>query len=176
MNTSDYFKGAITESQVRKRYTELCFQYHPAYGGTEEAMQAINDVYLELLKQKDGEESTGTDGKLHRFYYKQDLEQETIDKINNTLHQDIEGCRLMLVGKWIWIDGDNLGKHLQRRESRYGKHYTAVAGYMGTLKYRYSEERNKLYWRPGKYKGRRSNKGFENLQKKYGYEEISKEN
>jgi len=48
--TADYFKDCITESEIKRRFRELCKLHHPDLGGDEETMKAVNAAYEQCLR------------------------------------------------------------------------------------------------------------------------------
>ena len=45
-----FFQNCFSESEIKARYRELCKQYHPDLGGSEEMMKLVNLDYEERLR------------------------------------------------------------------------------------------------------------------------------
>lgn len=93
----EFFTNCDTLEKVKKKYRELCKQYHPDLhgSGTEETMKRINAEYESVFNTvksggtpQEKEESAGIFAKI----------------INDLII--CEGINIDIVGFWIWVDGN----------------------------------------------------------------------
>lgn len=101
-----FFINCQTVNEIKSEYRRLCFIHHPDVGGDTATMQQLNAAYHKALKTFHGQVNQGSDGKDHTYYYNQDIEQAIIDKINELLALRLPNINILLVGTWIWVDGD----------------------------------------------------------------------
>jgi len=47
-----HFHGCFSESDIKRRYRDLCKLHHPDLGGSEEIMKAINAAYEDRLRNE----------------------------------------------------------------------------------------------------------------------------
>jgi curved DNA-binding protein CbpA len=157
-----FFSGCTTVEEVKARYRELARKHHPDLGGDTATMQKINAEYEQTLKQLDGQEAIGSDGKTHRYHYNQQLEKDLMEKIQallSALGQD-DLIDIILIGRWIWIVG-NTKPHKE---------------ILKALECRFHGARKCWFWRSEDQRGRRSSQGsLEDLAMKYGYARFKKE-
>lgn len=103
---SNYFIGATTVEAIKARYRRLAMCHHPDKGGDIEVMKVINRQYHEALQSCHGTTSKGHEGTEHAYYYNEAVEQAVIDKLDELLRLSLPNIRVMLIGTWIWVDGD----------------------------------------------------------------------
>jgi curved DNA-binding protein CbpA len=101
-----YFKDCLTVAEVKKLYKELAMKNHPDLGGDTATMQEINRQYEITLKSLDGEVTTDSEGKEHKYYWNEETEQELMVKINELLTLQMVNVDVFLVGSWLWINGE----------------------------------------------------------------------
>ncbi|PSN15938.1 hypothetical protein C7293_04825 [filamentous cyanobacterium CCT1] len=158
---TNYFVGANTVEEIKARYRRLAMDLHPDRGGDAEAMKVLNREYHEALRKCHGttsEKTTGGEGE-HTYYYNQAVEQAVIDKLDEILGLRLPNIRVMLVGTWIWIDGET----------------KPVKGSLKSHGLRWHNKRGKWYWHAGSYRHRHSVGDFSELAIKYGYREFESE-
>ncbi|MBE9117269.1 hypothetical protein IQ249_15315 [Lusitaniella coriacea LEGE 07157] len=156
---TQYFADTVGVEQIKARYRELAFKHHPDRGGDVGIMQSINQQYHERLKGCDSSTSRGSDGENHTYYYNEERESAIADKLAEVIGRNLPGIRIMLVGTWLWIDGETRPLKEQLKE----------------LGFRWHTKRQKWYWNSGSYRSRNSNADFSHIAAKYGYEEFSSE-
>jgi len=140
-----YFIKCNSVEAVKTLYRKLALENHPDRGGDTATMQAINAQYTEALKRFDGTESKDSTGFTRTYTYNADLEQSIIDKINEALEADLEGCEIWLIGTWIWIDGNTYPNKAKIR----------------ALGFRWNGAPNRKCWQWGKSKGKRAMRIFQ---------------
>lgn len=156
----NYFAGIIGVEKIKARYRELALQHHPDRGGILETMQEINRQYYERLKMSDKSTSRGSDGESRTYYYNETREAAVAEKLAEVIGRSLPDIRIMLVGTWLWVDGETRPVRDQLKE----------------LGFQWHSERGKWYWNTGNYRRGRSNADFGAIAAKYGYEEHSSEN
>ncbi len=102
----NYFKDCHTVAEIKKRYRKLAMEHHPDRGGDTATMQEINAAYHAALAKKHETAEAGSDGREHTYYYNEDHEQAIIEKIDELIAQNLTGCDIWLIGKWVWIVGE----------------------------------------------------------------------
>lgn len=155
----NYFAGIVGVEKIKTRYRELALEYHPDRGGDVETMQEINRQYHELLKMSDKSTSRGSDGESHTYHYNEARETAVAEKLAEVIARNLPGIRIMLVGTWLWVDGETQPVKEQLKE-------------MG---FRWHSERGKWYWNTGSYRRGKSNADFGAIAAKYGYKEFHSE-
>jgi curved DNA-binding protein CbpA len=144
---SNYFQTATTVEDIKSTYRNLAFQYHPDRGGDAEIMKEINRQYQDALKALDGR----TFGE-KEYRYKEDVEQELMEKIQTLLK--LTSLDIALIGYWIWVTGDTRN-HKERLKAEGLK---------------WHRERKAWYYKPQGWKrSARSRGSFSELACKYGY-------
>ncbi|NEP10246.1 MAG: hypothetical protein F6K14_08505 [Symploca sp. SIO2C1] len=155
----NYFNGIIGVEKIKTRYRELALQHHPDRGGNLETMQEINRQYHERLKASDKSTSRGSNGESHTYYYNEERETIVAEKLAEVIARNLSNIRIMLVGTWLWVDGET----------------KAVKDQLKELGFRWHGERGKWYWNTGNYRRGRSNADFGTIAAKYGYKEYNSE-
>lgn len=155
----NFFIGATTVEEIKARYRRLAMSHHPDRGGDAEIMKALNREYHEALRRCHGTTTAGSEGADHTYYYNQDIEQAVMDKLADLLHLNLPNIRVMLVGTWLWIDGDT----------------KPVKQHIKDLAFRWHHNRGKWYWHAGRYRRGQSRGEFSEIAGKYGYREFSSE-
>ncbi len=151
-----YFQNCTTVNEIKAEYRKLCFQHHPDIGGDVETMKLVNLAYHKALAAAHGQTSKGTDQKDHTYYYSQEVEQVIIDKINELVALQMEDVNILLVGVWIWVDGDTKPHKEQIKN----------------VGLRWNRKRSKWFWSPPGSRKRRYNSkaDFTDLCHTYGVE------
>ena len=133
MTKFHYFSSCKTLQELKTRYRELVFLYHPDRAGkeTEETMKAINSEYESafdfILKHPTNEQE-----KKSNFYANvNDGFREQISKV-----VFIPGIYIEICGSWIWITGD----------TKPVKNTLKQAGFFWAAK------KFAWYWRPAEYR------------------------
>ena len=155
-NNTNYFVGATTVEEIKTRYRRLAMSLHPDRGGDAEAMKVLNREYHETLRACHGTTSQKTTGDEHTYYYNEAVEQAVVDKLAELLGLNLPNIRVMLVGTWIWVDGDT----------------KPVKESLKSHSLRWHHQREKWYWHAGRYRRSQSNSDFSELAVKYGYREF----
>lgn len=100
-----WFKSVKTKQDLRKRYRELCKQYHPDVNphtdGTE--MKEINSEYDELIKFLPSEkttESKADNPQESNAENAPDIYRVIIEKIIS-----IPDIQIEIIGTWLWVSG-----------------------------------------------------------------------
>lgn len=97
----EFFKGCETLDSIKKKYRELCKQYHPDLHGSscEEIMKRINAEYETVYENaRSGHSAEKSDSK----------ETMSAGIFANIINELIvcEGLNIDIVGFWIWVDGN----------------------------------------------------------------------
>ena len=101
-----YFENIQTLDDLKRRYRELCKQFHPDCGGSEEAMKALNAEYRQMLKRLMSADFS-TDAETSELLYR--------DKIAAIAH--LGGLELEIIGKWLWVSNNTYAhRETLRRE------------------------------------------------------------
>jgi len=155
-----FFTDCKNPQEVKTLYRKLCKQYHPDLHGheTTATMQAINAEYHERLQQLDKSVFAGTDGKDHTYYYKHEVEQDLIEKVQDALKAcaGYEWVTVDVIGSWVWIDGT-------RREDK------ELQAALKEIKFTWHSKRQKWYYRKQAYRSRyNKNMSYEDLKNVYG--------
>lgn len=164
-----WFKGCTTAETVKKRFRDLCKEYHPDLhpgAENEEKMKEINaeyDVAWARYKNAHG------DGKTAEGNYTTDSKSgtesrrtadEAPDRFKDIINAIIscEGIEIDIVGSWVWVTGNTY----PHRET------LKAAGFMWAAK------KQAWYWRPEEEKGkRRSRMSLDEIKEKYGCESFT---
>jgi len=151
-----WFNSNLTSETIKGRYRELAKEHHPDLGGDTATMQAINAAYLQALQRCDGQDSHGSDGKIHTYRYNEERESRIMDKIRELLGLKMEGVDVYLIGLWIWVMGST-------RE-----HKDALKA----LGMKWSPRRTAWSWKPYKGRTRRSRASLGTIAARYGCERF----
>jgi len=153
-----FFNECVTPQEVKNEYRKLAKANHPDLGGDTATMQAINAEYHERLAELDRSKFQGSDGKEHTYYYKQDIEQEIIEKVQALLVElkGYEHITVDVIGSWVWVDGT-------RKEDK------GARAVLKEHKFRWHSKRSKWYYRKAAYRTRYNDKmSYEDLKNVYG--------
>lgn len=97
---TNYFEGCSTLQDVKELYRTLAKQHHPDRGGNLETMQAINNQYTKAINIiANGGQFTAAEAEAEIL--QAEAYQEAVNKVVN-----LEGCKLELIGSWLWITGN----------------------------------------------------------------------
>ncbi len=130
--TAQYFSGFSTVAEIKAEYRRLAMLHHPDRGGDTATMQNINVQYHAALFSCNGQTSTGTDNREHKYTYNRETEQAVMDKIAEIVALCMVNVEIMLIGSWIWITGNT-----KAYKNRLGKN---------GLKCRWHSKRLAWYW------------------------------
>lgn len=155
----NYFIGATTVEEIKTRYRRLAMSHHPDRGGDAEVMKALNREYHETLRKCHGTTTADSEGADHTYYYNENVEQAVMDKLADLLKLNLPNIRVMLVGTWLWVDGDT----------------KPVKQHIKDLAFRWHHNREKWYWHAGRYRRGPSKGEFSEIAGKYGYREFASE-
>ena len=96
----NYFQDCETLQQVKDLYRTLAKENHPDKGGNLQTMQDINNQYTRAINTiAKGGKFTAAEAESEIL--QAEAYQEAINKVVN-----LEGCKLELIGSWLWITGD----------------------------------------------------------------------
>ncbi len=136
---SAWFDNCQTVNEIRRRYRELAFRWHPDRpGGDNETMKSINNANDAALQGRHGETSRGSDGKQHTYHYNYATEAAIMEQIAALLALRMVDVDIELIGTWLWISGDTK------------PHKEDLKG----LGCRWHSKRVRWYWRQHGYKRR----------------------
>lgn len=157
----NWFAGFTTVEAIKAEYRRLAMQYHPDRGGDTATMQEINAQYQVALKNCHGQKSTGTDGEEHTYWYREDLEQALVEKIDELLRSGIirKGVECWLIGYWLWVEGDT----------------KPIKETLKALGFQWHAKRVCWYWHDGQRRHTHSNASLEALAERYGARNIGKD-
>lgn len=107
----NFFNGCIKLDQVRPRYKELAFKYHPDRNpanpdDANEMMKIINNQYHETLKRFEGTKLFNHKTKeeyAYRYDYKK--ESQIAEKIDQVVGLKLDNITLEIIGEWLWVHG-----------------------------------------------------------------------
>lgn len=100
------FNNCQTVAEIKSLYRKLAKEYHPDYGGSNELMGLLTDIYKASLKSVDNQISVDEKGKAHYYKYKEEVEDAIIEMIIALLGLKMENVDISLIGVWIWITGN----------------------------------------------------------------------
>lgn len=96
----NYFQGCETLQQVKDLYRTLAKENHPDKGGNLQTMQEINNQYSRAIATiARGGKFTAQEAEAEIL--QAEAYQEAVNKVVN-----LEGCKLELIGSWLWITGN----------------------------------------------------------------------
>ena len=109
MSKFKYFADCQCLEDVKETYRKLCFKYHPDISKETNCtaiMQEINNEYNKAFNtykdiHRNSQQETYTAREAST-----ETPEEFKDIINSVIH--FTGCKIEIVGKWIWISGKTL--------------------------------------------------------------------
>ena len=152
MKTNSYFNPTPTTlEELKQRYRELAFPYHPDKGGSDEAMKAVNAAYDELFpklknihKTKEGE-----------TYTAKQASDETADQFKDLISElmRMDEIVIEIIGCFVWVTGNTKTYKDKLKELRFQWHSKKIAWYL----------------KPEDYKKRsRKDYSFDEIREMYG--------
>lgn len=95
----NYFENCTTLQEVKELYRTLAKENHPDKGGSVQTMQDINNQYTRAINiiAKGGK---FTAAEAEAEILQAEAYQQAVNKVVN-----LEGCKLELIGSWLWITG-----------------------------------------------------------------------
>jgi hypothetical protein len=163
-----YFEQMETVADVKNRFRELMFEFHPdrhpqkEFAEWNRKAQVLNEKYQEALESLHRSEYLGTDDKVHTYYYNAEVEQmmasiiEQLVKANLSKHIAVE-----IVGTWVWVSGTRYEDTEDRAK------LNNIEGM------RWHGKRKKWYWKPPKSRRRGySGMSFEAMKNMYGSRRV----
>ena len=97
---TNFFQSCETLQQVKDLYRTLAKENHPDKGGNLQTMQEINNQYSRAIATiARGGKFTAQEAEAEIL--QAEAYQEAVNKVVN-----LEGCKLELIGSWLWITGD----------------------------------------------------------------------
>ncbi len=108
-NFENLFKQCTTLEELKKLYRKLAMQYHPDKGGSNEEMQAINNLYekhFERCKRNSQKQKTynsNQSGNTETENTTDETASDYIDLINELM--PLDGLNIDVCGSWLWITG-----------------------------------------------------------------------
>lgn len=154
----NYFSQCNTLQEVKDLYRTLAKENHPDKGGNLQTMQEINNQYSRAIATiARGGKFTAQEAEAEIL--QAEAYQEAVNKVVN-----LEGCKLELIGSWLWITG-NTKQHCKILNSE-------------PARFNWSKKKtdpSAWFFRTAEYKT--SNKGqkmsIEAIRNKYGSQTIS---
>jgi len=143
MRASKYFTGMGIET-IRAEYHRLAKMLHPDLHPElgQEPMKDLNAQYLLALEALNGTTYKGFDHEDHTYYYKADVEAETMEKVSEALAAGLpDHVVVELIGTWIWVTGT-------------AKTDTAARDALKKMGFRWHSKRMAWYWRKFQYRTR----------------------
>lgn len=153
----NYFEKCPRIEDIRSKFRELAFAYHPDRGGDTAIMQEINAQYLGALKAFHGTKTFTRDNKEYEFKYNETLEREIIEKLQAILSTEMAGVDVLLIGNWIWVVG-------------------ATRPYKDTIKslgFKWHRDKSCWFYHVGKWRGKGGKKSLEDIADTYGYKKYA---
>ncbi len=96
----NYFESCTTLQEVKELYRTLAKENHPDKGGNLQIMQDINNQYTRAINTiAKGGKFTAAEAEAEIL--QAEAYQQAINKVVN-----LEGCKLELIGSWLWITGN----------------------------------------------------------------------
>lgn len=97
---TNFFQSCETLQQVKDLYRTLAKENHPDKGGNLQTMQEINNQYSRAIATiARGGKFTAQEAEAEIL--QAEAYQEAVNKVVN-----LEGCKLELIGSWLWITGN----------------------------------------------------------------------
>jgi hypothetical protein len=159
-NFRKVFNQMPSIAEVKAKFKELCFLFHPDVGGDTEAMKLLNQIYQDRLQSFHGH--TWHDAKQKRNYtyeYNPVVEGALAELIAKLVK--LENVTIEIIGVWVWVSG----------EATYN-----YKTFLKSLGMRFSKAKSSWYWASDLGKTKR--KGYYSmnaLRGIYGSEEIDLE-
>ena len=157
------FENCLTVGEVKSKYRELCFQFHPDVSGFDSTakMQEINNLYLQTLKSMDGQTRKGTDGIDRKYRYSHDNESALVEEMARIIRAKLPArIAVEIVGIYIWVS------NTQRRDREALK----------ALKLIWHGKRERWYWKPQGYRSHYNKRAsYQDLKASYGCRTLEKE-
>lgn len=161
-----WFKGCTTAESVKKKYRDLCKEYHPDLHpgeANEAAMKEINAEYDRAwakYKHVHSGNSTTEGNKSNARENGTQSRTEVPDGFKDIINSIIgcDGIEIDLVGSWVWVTGNTF---IHRETLK-------KAGFM------WARKKQAWYWRPEEEKGRRhSHMNLDEIKEKYGAQSFT---
>jgi hypothetical protein len=96
---TNFFSQCNTLDEVKHLYRNLAKEHHPDKGGNLQTMQEINNQYTKAINTiARGGKFTAQEAEAEIL--QAEAYQEAVNKVVN-----LEGCKLELIGSWLWITG-----------------------------------------------------------------------
>ena len=96
----NYFSHCSTLQEIKEFYRNLAKENHPDKGGNLQAMQEINNQYTKAINViAKGGKFTETEAEAEIL--QAEAYKEAVNKVVN-----LEGCKVELIGSWLWITGN----------------------------------------------------------------------
>lgn len=152
-----YFTNIKTLEDLKKAYKKLVFELHPDHNKEEGAAKAFIEMKAEydLLFEKVKNKRINSQGE----YYETETE-ETLEEFKDIIERVVffEGCKIEIIGTWIWISGNTFKYKDQLKE----------------LKFRWSKNKNAWSFHNGEYRKKSKTKfSLEELREKFGNQDIN---
>lgn len=156
-----YFTGHTDVNEIKNLYRDLIFQCHPdrhpqsEFARWNSVTQQLNAEYHDALLGAHGQTHKGDDGKDHTYYYRRDVEQVVIDKLDELLRAHLpESVTIWLIGTWIWVEGTRKDDLTTRNK-------------LTTAKLMWHSKRGMWYFRTCHSRSSYSGKSFDDLKRTY---------
>ena len=151
-----YFTNCTTAEELKAKYHELLKQYHPDNGGDPEICKQINNEFSEMFARLKN---------IHRNHEGQTYQKETsetaeqfMDMINRVIH--FTGCRIEIIGSWIWISGNTYQYKDQLKALHFG----------------FSKQKTAWYYHEGEYrKHSKKHHSMDDIRSMWGSRDIDPE-
>lgn len=103
---TNYFTNINSPEELKKRYKELAFKYHPDRGGDTAIMQEINNEYQNFCEHP-------------TFVYKHEGDKEDLLIYPDVLAKIInfKGIVIELIGAWLWVSGNTFAYKKELKEA-----------------------------------------------------------
>lgn len=149
----NYFLICTSLEEVKKKYKELAFKFHPDKGGDTAIMQAINIEYAFVVKNKKFASN--------KTEQEQEQEKESALKYPEIINKIVmlDGLIIEIVGDWIWLSGETY------------KHKTILK----ELNFLFASKKKMWYYRPEEHnrKGNTKPLTIDEIRAKFGSETVS---
>jgi len=151
------FQECKNVNEIKKTYRQACFKFHPDHGGNNDLMRTLTEAYLYALSMCNGEINIDESGKEHKYNYNKEQELALLNKLSELLTYKMAGVDILIVGKWLWIQGETKKYKEELKKCKCLWHST----------------RKLWYWREHQYKTSLSKKPFDMLCAIYGSKKFS---